>query len=83
LLFFSCKTLFQRDWRRRRQRKKIKISDLSNSNSNRTKSLAAVEKKSKILEFFQLQLRVLDFCLPQFLAFKKKSLAAVEKILKF
>ena len=28
--------------------KNIKISDLSNSNSNRTKSLAAVEKNSKI-----------------------------------
>jgi hypothetical protein len=81
-IFFSCKTLFQRDWRRRRRRKNFKISDLSNSNSNRTKSLAAVEKNSKILDFFQLGLRVLDFFAAVF-GIQKKSLAAVEKILKF
>ena len=37
---------------------------------SKKKSLAAVEKNSKILDFFQLQVRVLVF-LPQFLAFKK------------
>ena len=61
------------------EEKNIKISDHSNSNSNRTKSLAAVEKFSKILDFFQLQLRVLDFFAAVFENPKNKSLAAVEK----
>ena len=41
-------------------------------------SLAAVEKNSEILDFFQLQLRVLDFFCRSFWH-QKKSLAAVEK----
>jgi hypothetical protein len=45
------------------EEKNIKISDHSNSNSNRTKSLAAVEKISKILEFFSAAVKgVYFFC---------------------
>ena len=81
-IFFSCKTLFQRDWRRRRRRKNFKISDLSNSNSTRTKSLAAVEKNSKILDFFSTAVKGFRFFCRSFWHSKKKSLAAVEKISK-
>ena len=43
------------------EEKNIKISDHSNSNSNRTKSLAAVEKNSKILEIFSAAVKGFRF----------------------
>ena len=78
--FFLVKLFFKEIGAEGAEEKNFKISDLSNSNSNRTKSLAAVEKISKILEFFSAAVKGFYFFCRR--KSKKKSLAAVEKISK-
>ena len=68
------------------EEKNVKISDHSNSNSNRTKSLAAVEKKSKILEIVSAAVKGFRFFCRSFWKSKKQILSCSwknSKILEF